>query len=294
MRCRIESVGAAVRPRSRLSEECPVDPLVEAARACLEASSHPAYNINYLVNAKTHNPHHVFEPAKAVSIQDSLDINTGLGGKGTFSFDLMNGPTGGLSGVKVIISAIKGGAAKVGMVIASDTNRESNSWHRNSASGSAVIVDISPNPEKGFGSFVFKTFDVYSDIPCRYMGLNEGAQEADSWQDDDYEEIYVECAAIVYEKLLKAERIVSTYNAVDLVFATQISPKFLARLARGLGLPEEKIVDATGVLNGVTLNSSPFIAFDYAMKNRIAKPGMKAVFITVGPGITVGCAMYYC
>ncbi|HQI00511.1 MAG TPA: 3-oxoacyl-[acyl-carrier-protein] synthase III C-terminal domain-containing protein [Deltaproteobacteria bacterium] len=300
MRCRIESVGAAMRPRSRVNGEGSVDPAVEAARACLSTSSHPVYNISYLVNAKTRHPSHVFEPANAVSIQDSLDMNTGVGGKGTFSFDLMNGASGGLTGIKVIISAIKGGAARVGMMIAGDMNTNMEVANMNmgmnacSASGSAVIVDISPNPDKGFGSFLFKTFDIYSDLPCRYLDVDNESRKTCGWENDELEEIYVECAAITYEKLLKKERILSTYNAVDFVFATQISPNFMVRLARGLGLPEEMVIDVTGILNGVTLTSSPFIAFDYAMRNNMIKPGMKAAFITVGQGITVGCAMYYC
>lgn len=295
-----------MRPRSRVYERGSIDPAVEAARACLSTSSHPVYNISYLVNARAHHTNHVFQPAHAVSIQDSLNMNTGVGGKGTFSFDLMNGASGGLTGIKVIISAIKGGAARVGMVIAGDmnTNTEVRSMNTSlsmsmnmnacSASGSAVIVDISPNPDKGFGSFIFKTFDVYSDLPCRYLDLDNEERATCGWENDELEEIYVECAAIAYEKLLKAEKIMSSYNAVDFVFATQISPNFMVRLARGLGLPEERVIDVTGILNGVTLTSSPFIAFDYAMKNNMIKPGMKAAFITVGQGITVGCAMYYC
>ena len=293
MKCRIESVGVALPPTGSSDFNSSIKLAVDAARACLSTSNHLVYEIGYLVYTGICHEEYAFKPATAAFIQNELKMNTDFMGRQTLSFDLMNGASGMLSGIRVVIAAIENGAIRAGMVVSSAVclDQETDNSYSYYSSGSAVIIDLSPDLERGFGSFVFRTFNDYSDLYHEYVDfkVKEGAP---CIQISDYlEEKYLEFAPKVFDQLLDTEGVLR--EEVGLVLASQISPGFLRRLAESLGLPLHKVLDVSRILGGVTQTTSPFIALDYALKNDLIAQNMKTAFMTIGSDATVGSVMYY-
>jgi 3-oxoacyl-[acyl-carrier-protein] synthase III len=293
MRCRIESVGASLSFSGTKDDDDSLKLAVDAARTCLDSSCHPLYEIGYLINTGVYHNKDISTPAFAAFIQNQLGMNTDFKGKSTLSFDILNGASGMLIGIKMVISAIKSGAIRMGMVVssASEPVTGSNNFSRYRTSGSALIIDISPAEQKGFGSFVFRTFDEYSDLYCGFADPYASGCKAYILKSDNLEEVYLQCASKVFEQILETEGILR--EDVDLVFASQISSVFLHRLAGCLRISQEKVVDISRILLGDSLTTSPFIALDYAVKNSMVTPDMKIIFLSMGSGITVGSAVYY-
>jgi len=290
MKCRIESLGSSL-PFGGLDNGS-VKHAVTAAQACLGFSSHPLSDIDYLINTGVYRDQHISEPAMAAFIQNELNLNTDLSGKRTFSFDLINGASGMLSGINVIISAINSGAARVGLVVSSESNPDDNPdpGYTYQPSGSAMMIDLSPDPGKGFGSFLFKTFDQYSDLYQGIVSYREKGGKGYITKKDGLEKAYLGCSALVFADLLRTEGL--SAQQIDLVFPTQVSDNFMNKLPQTLGIAKNKVINILQVIKSDTLTTSPFIAFDYAVKNKLIKPGMKVMFLTVGSGVTVGGALY--
>ncbi len=290
MKCRIESIGSSLH-FCELGNGS-VKHAVAAAQKCLGLSIHPLSNIDYLINTGVYRDQHISEPAMAAFIQNELSLNSDLSGKRTFSFDLINGATGMLSGINVIISAINSGAARVGLVVSSESNLDHNPdpGYTYQPSGSALLIDMSPDPAKGFGSFLFKTFNQYSDLYQGIVSYREMGGKSYITKKAGLEEAYLECSALVFADLLKTEGLSAEH--IDLVFPTQVSENFINKLPQTLGIDENKVINILDVIKDDTLTTSPFIAFEHAVSNNLISPASKVVFLTVGSGVTVGAALY--
>lgn len=290
MSCRIESTGTSL-PFDGLPLGS-IQHAVAAARECLGISRHQTHEIDFLINAGVYRDEHISEPAMATFIQNELDLNTDLAGKTTFSLDLINGATGMLSAIEVIAAVIESGAAKVGLVVSSDANtdREPDPSYTYQPSGSAVLLDSSPEPGQGFSTFRFKTFNQYADLYQGIISYREKGGKCFIAKQEGLEEAYLDCSTQVFNELLQAEGI--SADDIDLLFPTQVSEPFLRNLPDKLGIPIEKVVNILPLIQDDTLTTSPFIAFDNAVKNGLLNTGSKVVFLTVGSGITVGTALY--
>lgn len=291
MRCRIESIGSSLAFSG--SDNSSVKHAVAAARSCMSISAHPLFDIDCLINTGVYRDQHISEPAMAAFIQNELNLNTDFTGKTTFSFDLINGASGMLSGIQILISAIQSGAARVGLVVSSESNPDKNPdpGYTYQPSGSAVVIDRSPNSFQGFGSFLFNTFEQYSDLYQGIVSYREKGGKSYIMKKQGLEEAYLECSASVFHDLVQAEGI--SAESVDLVLPTQVSDNYLKRLPGMLGIAENRVVNILPIIKDDTLTTSPFIAFDHALRNGMISPGAKIAFLTVGSGITAGGAMYH-
>jgi 3-oxoacyl-[acyl-carrier-protein] synthase III len=279
-------------PGGRLFAMGSVDHAVAAGKRCLNDSRYGSAEIQTLINAGVFRDGHCGEPAMAAFIQEKLGINAGFGTTNSFSFDLTNGGVGMLSALQVTDALMKSGAIRVGMAVASDANTDPrpDPAYAYPRSGAAVILDRSPDAHRGFGSFVFRTFDEHAGASAARVELFRKGGQLRVEKSDALEDIYLACAAPVFEELLEREGLAA--GDIDLVIPSQISHGFLTKLPAALGVAPEAVLNALDETGGDTHTTSLIMALNAAMRIGRAARGTKAAFLAVGSGVTVGCALY--
>jgi 3-oxoacyl-[acyl-carrier-protein] synthase-3 len=290
-RCRIERFGASL-PRRGLFKWGSLKHAAHAGRLCLAGSKHAPADVELLINAGIHRDGHVCEPAIAAYVQHALDINVEFQGRRTLSFDLQNGGCGMLNAAHVVSSLMACGEIRVGMVVSSEANsdRRPDPGYPYPASGAALLLDISPLPDRGFGRFVFRTREEHAGLYASIVSLKEKkGRLVMSRRVDELEDAWLDCAGEVVEELLDAEGL--RRDDVDLVVPAQISSRFAARLGSAIGFQAGKVADLSDRLPD-TMSTSTFLALDVAASSGRIKAGERALLLSFGSGITVGATTY--
>ena len=291
MRSRIESLGVSMP--GGIIRHGSVDHAVAAGKRCLDSSRYRRSEIESLVNAGVFRDNHCGEPAMAAFIQGGLGINPSFKTTGTFSFDLNNGGAGMLTALQALDAMMRAGVVRVAMAVTSEANtdRKPDPRYDYPRSGAAVIMDRSPDSHRGFGSFVFRTFDEYAGDSVSRVELYRKKGRLTLEKSDQLEDHYRACARPVFDELLEREGL--GREDIDLVIPSQVSEGFLSGLGAALGVTQDTIVNVYREIGGDTHTSSIILALDAARARGLAAPGRKGVLLAVGSGITVGCALYY-
>lgn len=290
MRARIESLGVS-SPRRQWGRASSLDHAVRAGRACLEASHYHPEDVAVLINAGVYRDHHYAEPAFACFIQEQLGINVEFQGRQTLSFDLQNGGCGLLSACQAITAMLQAGMLRVGLAISSEANADKNpdpSWCYQ-PSGAALLLDVSPHGDRGFGSFVFRTLDQHLELYRSAVRLDRKHGVLLLRKDAAVEQVYLEAAGEVLKAVLDAEGLAR--SDLDLVLPAQISPDFLRALPAAIDMAPDKIVDLGAEL-GDTLTTSWALALHRARETGRLKDGQRAAILAFGSGVTLGAAIY--
>jgi len=290
-RCRIESLGASL-PRRHLLRWGSVRHAVEAGRQCLRASHHCKADIGLLINAGVHRDHHICEPAMAVFIQHRLGINIEFQQRSTLAFDLQNGGCGMLDAAQAAVALLQSGEIEAGLVVASEVNsdRHPDPAFTYPASGAAMLLDVSPWRDRGFGDFAFHTRDDYADLSTSLVSLAQKRGRIVIQRHAELEDKYLAMAGAVVEDVLTRDQLLP--KDIDFIVPAQISAGFLSRLPEAIGFPEDKVIKFSDRLPD-TLSTSLFLALKLAMDDRRPVPGQKALLLACGSGITVAAATYY-
>jgi len=289
-RCRIEALGASVNGR-RLRKWGSVERAIDAGRRCLARSRYRRADVGVLINTGIHRDGHVCEPANACYIQHGLGINIEFQGRRTLAFDLLNGGCGMLNGVHVLTTQMRAGEVQVGMVVSSEANsdRRPDPAYRYPSSGVAVLLDVSPRRDAGFGAFAFQTHDEHAELFQSVVSLKEKHGRIVLTRAPGLEDAFAEAVPGVFDEVLAAEQL--SRDEIDLVVPAQLSAAFVGRLPGALGIEAARIVDYTSSLPD-THSTSLFLALDRLLAESPPKPGTKAVLLAFGSGITVGAAVY--
>jgi 3-oxoacyl-[acyl-carrier-protein] synthase-3 len=289
VRCRLENLGVSL-PRRRLWPRGALWHAARAGRRSLKGSSHRPADIEVLVNSGIHRDDHTCEPAMAAYIQHRLGINVEFQGRPTLSFDLLNGGCGMLNAVQVVSSLMAAGEVRVGLVVASEANRDRrpDPGYPYPASGAALLLDISPRRDIGFGGFAFRTHDEQADLYSSVVSLAEKRGRIVMRRSPEVEDAWLAAARPVVDEVLEKDRL--RREDIDLVVPAQVSPGFLARLPDAIGISREKVADFSADLPD-TLSTSVFLALSRVLDGAAA-PRRNVLLLTVGSGITVGAATY--
>ncbi|HTY08163.1 MAG TPA: 3-oxoacyl-[acyl-carrier-protein] synthase III C-terminal domain-containing protein [Candidatus Edwardsbacteria bacterium] len=292
-RCRIESLG--VSPPRRGAAGWGWGALrhaVAAGKSCLRSSRHRPADVRVLVNSGVHRDGHVCEPAIAAYIQHRLGINTEFQGRRTLSFDLLNGGCGMLNAAQVLWALMQGGDVPVGMAVASEANgdRRPDPASAIAASGAALLLDISPRRDVGFGSFAFRTDDTAADLYTSVVDLTVRRGRLLLRRRAELEQAYLAMVGAAVDEALAKEGL--SREQIDRVVPAQISAGFLSRLPAASGFPRERVADLTGQLPD-TISTSVFLALQRSLAARPPARGEKALLIACGAGVTVAAATYH-
>ncbi|MEZ6091682.1 MAG: 3-oxoacyl-[acyl-carrier-protein] synthase III C-terminal domain-containing protein [Pirellulaceae bacterium] len=288
----VESIGLAY-PSSRASADT-LTMLQEAGEACLAKSTVTKNEVELLLAACTYRTEFVMEPAIAALLAGRMRINDdrepGDADK-TFAFDVMNGEVGMLKSLFMASEFIRAGRAERIMVVGSEV--DNNAAERPESSfdalpmASAMIVRESSDASNGFLSFHFQDFTEFKDlrqVAVRWNDQGKACLLCDD-QPDVLRAAYLKCIASTVDAFLHANEM--TLEDLSWIVPPQISSEFVASVAADLHVPNEKIVDVTDPAGSLMTSAVPV-----ALQKMEASPGDMVLFISVCPGIQVGCALY--
>jgi 3-oxoacyl-[acyl-carrier-protein] synthase-3 len=273
-----------------------------AAQQCLRAAERSPDELDLLVNTGVYRERGLGEPALAALIQEDVGANVGeldRGGHGTFSFDVDNGACGVLTGVDLVRGFLTSGAARLGLVVASDSGPgpvQARSFPYAEAGGALLLTD--DGREVGFGPVRFATFPEYADLAEGYWNWRRRhvrvrpshrvAQRLVVRERAGFRERATECAHEVAAALLADAGVAAT--EVDLLIATP-EAGFADPLADRLGIPHSRALHLAEQLNRAH-TAQPVGAVELAMRTgRWAQAGT-VLFVSAGSGITVAAALY--
>ena len=264
----------------------------KAGKECLARSAYRPSDVEVLINTGVNRDGHTCEPAIATYVLKALGINTDFRGSRTLGFDLLNGGCGMLNAVQVLATLMQSGQARVGMVVSSEANsdRDPDPAYRYPPSGAAVLLDVAPLSGTGFGAFAFRTLDEHAELYSSVVNMAAKHGRLLLRRKDELDAAYRRGAGEVVEEVLAQGHLAR--DGVDLVIPAQLSGPFLAELPAAIGLPREKVLDLTGVLED-TLTTSVFLATHHALAARRVGPGKTALLLAFGSGVTVGAATYH-
>lgn len=289
-RCRIESMGVSL-PGPSLWKRGSLKHAVLAGRRCLHGSVYHPEDIRLLINCGIHRDDHICEPAMAVYIQQRLGINTEFHGQSTLSFDLQNGACGMMNAVEVLCALMQNGTMPAGMVVASEANsdRKPDPRYPYPASGIALLLDLSPYGDRGFGRFVFHTREIHSGAYSSIVDLSVKRGRIQFWRQEALEDIYLAMSEELIDDVLEQNQL--QRQDIHRFIAARISPRFLAELPAAGGFPEGKMAPLPQNVPD-TLSTSVFLAMHHSISHQAPKTGEKALLMAFGSGVTAAAGIY--
>ncbi len=290
-RVRIAGIGTS-HPGFRPWHRGSLARAVQAGRRCLADARRRPADVGLLIHAGVTRDHHVCEPANAAYIQHRLGINVEFQGARTLSFDLGNGGCGMLDAAHILCALLQEGNVRAGMVTASEGNAD---WRGKGKppcpdSGAAVLLELSPRPGTGFGSFAFHARSEHADMATTVVSLAEPRGRLLTRRDPGLAERWLEMAGPVVDDVLRRDGL--NRDQVDRVIPAQISPGFLARLPGAIGIPAGRVCDFSADLPD-TLSTSAFLALEREWRLRPPVTGQTILLLAFGSGLTAAAAAYH-
>lgn len=289
--------AATSHPRSRLFGRGALHLSDLAARQCLHRGHRHATELDLIINVGLYKDHGLAEPALAAIIQDDIGANPGhppTGGHGTFSFDVLDGGCGFVTAAHLIDSFVGGATAQLGLIVAGDSD-PSPSTSRGfpfAPAGGAVLLSHTDG-NAGFRRFLFHTFpediglfEVRTRWDARAGLIRHGKNVLEVLEAPSFAKRCVEHGVDVAREILNAEGL--TVGDIDVLVASQYPGSFAREVARGLGLPDDRVPRVAPEL-ARTHTAGPIAALEAAL---VAGKPRCMLFVTAGAGITIGAAVH--
>lgn len=275
-----------------------------AARTCLANAGKAPDDIDMLINTGVYREDNMGEPALAALVQEDIGANRGqppVGGRGTFSFDLLNGTCGVISAIQVQAGLLRSGVIRFGVVVTSDVQpdlREPRSVPFRPAGGALLLGW--DDGIAGFTDFHTETFPEYEDlfvsglvwqgrrgpgIPGRGTGRSQMVIDSKP----GYHARLVDCAEEATHRFLRG--LGMDVGQIDLLVPAPSAPQFVDPLRRRLGVPGDRVAYVPEDLEGA-YTAGPIAALQAAVKSGRLGEARNTVMLAAGAGITVTLALY--
>jgi 3-oxoacyl-[acyl-carrier-protein] synthase III len=302
MGARIEAVSALTSAHSRKPTARGV---AEAAlRTCLaRAGKHPC-DVDMLINSGVYREDNMGEPALAALIQEDIGANLGqppIGGRGTFSFDLLNGTCGVISAIQLESGLLRSGVIRAGAIVTSDVAPKLK--HPRSAPfqpvGGAMLLRWDDTDE-GFTDFGTETFPEYQDLFVsglqwqrrpghRVLQRQAGRNQMVIDSKPGYYARMVDCADEATLCFLR--RLGMGISDIDLFVPAPCSPDFVDTLTLRLSVPGDRVAYVAEDLAGA-YTAGPIAALQAAVRSGRLGEARNTLMLAAGAGITVSLALY--
>lgn len=263
----------------------------DAARLALARGGRRPGDVDLLVNAGVYRDRNVMEPANATFIQHLIGANLGWGstrGRGTLSFDVVNGAAGVLSALRVADGFVATGGATTGLVVTSDADPGGTRGWDIDPMGAALLLSPGP-PGVGFEAFDEQTYPQYAGLRTSGLRWTGSEQVLEIAEAPEFGARALECAADAVVRFLdkqgrdpaEVDLVVGWPSPDALAAALRERLGFTAGQAPGLAGPQPRAYTAGIALALETATTTP----RYASARLV-------LLIAVGAGITVATALY--
>jgi 3-oxoacyl-[acyl-carrier-protein] synthase-3 len=302
MGARIEAVSALTshglrKPTARRLADA-------AAQACLAHAGKEPGDVDMLINAGIYREDNMGEPALAALIQEDIGANPGqppIGGRGTFSFDLMNGTCGVISAIQLESGLLRSGVIRLGAIVTSDVDpglKDPGAAPFRPAGGAMLLGW--DDSDAGFTGFAAETFPEYEDlfvsglvwqerqglrVPRRAVGHSRMVIDARP----GYQARLADCAEEAARRFLR--RLGMGIGEIDLLVPAPSSPGFLDTLRMRLGVPGDRVAYVAEDLAGA-YTAGPIAALQAAVRSGRFGEARTTLMLAAGAGITVALALY--
>ena len=275
-----------------------------AARSCFAGAGRGPGDIDMLINAGIYRENNMGEPALAALIQEDIGANLGqppLGGRGTFSFDLLNGTCGVINAIQLESGLLRSGVIGLGAVVTSDVGprlKNPGAVPLRPAGGAMLLAW--DDTEAGFTHFGTETFPEYQDlftsglvwqerrgprVPRREAGQNQMVIDVKP----GYQARLADCAEEAAHRFLR--RLGMGIGDIDLLVPAPSSPEFLDALRVRLGVPGDRVAYVAEDLAGA-YTTGLIAALQAALRSGRLGEARTTLMLAAGAGITVALAIY--
>jgi len=275
-----------------------------ATRTCLAQAGKEPGDVDMLINTGIYREDNMGEPALAALIQEDIRANLGqppIGGRGTFSFDLLNGICGVISAIQLESGLLRSGVIRLGAIVASDVdpNLKNSRAAFLRPAGGAMLLGWDDSLA-GFTDFYMETFPEYEGlfmsglvwqerhghrVPQRATGQHQMVIE----EKPGYQARLADCAEEVIRRFLR--RLGMGLDEIDLLVPAPFSPDFLDTLRARLGVPSDRVAYITEDLEGA-YTAGPIAALQAAIRSGRLGEARNTLMLAAGAGITVALALY--
>lgn len=276
-----------------------------AAQACLTRAGRQPADIDMLINAGIYREDSMGEPALAALIQEDIGANPGeppVGGRGTFSFDLLNGTCGVITAIQIESGWLRSGAVGLGAIVTSDVDPDRDNPRAviGRPAGGAMLLSWD-DAVAGFTDFAAETFPEYENLftsglvwrrrqgirvpPRRVAGRNQMVIEASP----GYLARLADCAEEATRRFLR--RLDLRIDDIDLLVPAPSAPGFLDTLRLRLCVPGDRVAYTPEDLEGA-YTTGPIAAVQAAMVSGRLGESRNTLLVAAGAGITVALALY--
>ncbi len=271
--------------------------LIKAAtESCFAASAYERSAIDLLIYAGVYRDDFLSEPAVAALVAGMLDINADIEmqqDKKTFALDVFNGGLGPLNACYAAIAMIQAQKVNNALIVASEVENNRDKLPADlvgvEETGSALLLDESPNGKTGFGNFVFQYFTQRMAALRSHTVIRNGRTYLHIDKDPQLETYYLQGIKQAVHELLDLEQL--DMSRISVVLPPQISSSFIAELSNMLEVSRDKVVDVHAQHDLFT--SSLAYTLQHVRERQLVKSGDIGLIINVGSGLQVGCATYY-
>ena len=275
-----------------------------AARACLAHAGKEPGDVNMLINAGIYREDNMGEPALAALIQEDIGANLGqppAGGRGTFSFDLINGTCGVISAIQLESGLLRSGVIRLGAIVTSDVDprlRDPGTLPFRPAGGAMLLGW--DDSDAGFTDFAAETYPEYQDLftsglvwqERRGLRVPRGAAGQSQMVIDvrpGYHARLVDCAEESAHRFLR--RLGMGIGEIDLLVPAPSAPDFLDALRVRLGVPGDHVAYVAEDLEGA-YTTGPIAALQAAIRSGRLGEARNTLMLAAGAGITIALALY--
>ncbi len=276
-----------------------------AAGECLKDAKINPHDLGLLINTGVYRHKNTGEPAAAAFILNK--IGAYLHGKvirdsdpvnyeGALSFDLNNGGCGWLTGIQIADGFIKTGRIRYAMVVTGDSEPfRGLSENFNFEPVSAAIILSDSLDYAGFSLFRTFSYPEYSDeftTSTRFDHLKQKWGKGNILsvsQKETYLDLCLGCAGESLKRFLEEAGI--PLNGVDLVISSQSPEGFVSGMKKYLGYAGD-IPEVAKNENKELHTAGPAFALRETWDDGRFRDSKNIVFLTVGSGISVACALY--
>ena len=270
-----------------------VDLEAKAAKGCLKkADVHPK-EVGLLINAGVYRDRHLFEPAMSSFIQQRIGANEEFDGRtSTFSFDLVNGGCGMLTGMMVGDGFLQSGLTSHVLVAAGDAEPVPGlSVGYDFSPAAAAVLLMSGAEDEGFIAFRADTHTQHLEsFRSRIEWKEEKKNHAWLFMHTDpaYAGQCAVCAVQALQTFLEETGL--SRNDVDLLLASQSPMGLTAAIRQETGLGD-KVVDVTDRYGHVH-TAGVGLALECTWSDGRFAKARNIIFLALGAGITTTLALY--